>query len=300
MALIRGVSKMSLGTWGRKASKYQKFINVSNVFLAITSLILVFIAVVLMRVYHLDKLHFWSTSFVVTPYLMAALGLFSFAICIFGCLISNHESRPTLIIMAILLSIAFLFQLALIYLAMDVKTQVDIENIPYNDMYSDMKNYGLEGYEDVTSRWDTLQFEMGCCGGEGWNTGFLGWSKSKIYDRGFPVSQGGRTHVPDSCCHERVKNCGLLDDNTKDVNFYRDGCVTMLEIKLKYDVVPIMYVVAIIGVILAIVKVITIALACAYVAQISRREKAEDMFSRPADANGEDYPPLTSRGETAF
>ena len=116
MGLVRSclgwvMSKMSLG----------KFINLANVFLAVTSTILVFLGIVLMKFYHLDKLGFWSIWFTLTPYLMVGLGLFTFCICVYGFLISNQENRGLLILMAILVSIAFLGQIVSIISAMEVR-----------------------------------------------------------------------------------------------------------------------------------------------------------------------------------
>ena len=46
---------MSLGTWSRRSTRYQRFLNLCNVFLLITSTILIFSAVVLISFYHLTK-----------------------------------------------------------------------------------------------------------------------------------------------------------------------------------------------------------------------------------------------------
>ena len=45
----------------------------------------------------------------------------------------------------------------------------------------------------------------------------------------------------------------------------------IIEDKLEDDVVPMMVVYACVGVILAIVELVSVVLACAYVAQINRR-----------------------------
>ena len=50
-----------------------------------------------------------------------------------------------------------------------------------------------------------------------------------------------------------------------------DGCMEIIEDKLEDDVVPMMVVYACVGVILAIVELVSVVLACAYVAQINRR-----------------------------
>lgn len=46
--------------------------------------------------------------------------------------------------------------------------------------------------------------------------------------------------------------------------------------KLDTDVLPMMIVYAVIGVVLGLVELITVVLACAYVAQITRKRRRED------------------------
>ena len=94
----------------RRTTKYQKFLNVSNVFLLITSTFLIFSAAILIKFYHLAKLDFWSAYFWVVPYVMIVLGVFTFCVTVFGFLISGSENRVLLIIYAGLLAIAFLVQ----------------------------------------------------------------------------------------------------------------------------------------------------------------------------------------------
>ena len=55
MPIVRGASMMSLGTWKARSTKYQRFLNLSNVFLLIVSTILLFSAGILMSFYHLTK-----------------------------------------------------------------------------------------------------------------------------------------------------------------------------------------------------------------------------------------------------
>ena len=53
--MVRGSSMMSLGTWTRRSTKYQRFLNLSNVFLLIVSTGLLFSSIVLMSFYHMTK-----------------------------------------------------------------------------------------------------------------------------------------------------------------------------------------------------------------------------------------------------
>jgi hypothetical protein len=57
------------------------------------------------------KLEFWSSYFYWTPILMLILGLYTFGTCCYGYIISVRESRSLIMVMAILLSVAFIGQL---------------------------------------------------------------------------------------------------------------------------------------------------------------------------------------------
>jgi hypothetical protein len=64
MAIFRtGSAKSTLSMMQRKTTKYQKFLNVSNVVLVITSTLIIFTAVILIKFYHVNKLDFWSTFY---------------------------------------------------------------------------------------------------------------------------------------------------------------------------------------------------------------------------------------------
>ena len=111
MGMFRsGGAQSTLSLMQRRTTKYQKFLNVSNVFLLITSTILIFSAAILIKFYHLSKLDFWSTYFWMVPYLMIVLGTYTFLVTVFGFLISGSENRALLIAYAALLSVAFLVQ----------------------------------------------------------------------------------------------------------------------------------------------------------------------------------------------
>ena len=106
---------------------------------------------------------------------------------------------------------------------------------------------------------------MHCCGWKGIGEGYQNF-----------VSVLNESSVPDSCCHNVQEGCGKgigqikNEDDIRD-RIFVDGCREILDEKLKDDVVPMMVVYACVGVILAIVELISVVLACAYVAQINRR-----------------------------
>ena len=63
MAFLGASGKSTLSLYQRRSTKYQKFLNLSNVFLLITSTILIFSAIILIKFYHIDHLTFWSAYF---------------------------------------------------------------------------------------------------------------------------------------------------------------------------------------------------------------------------------------------
>ena len=73
-----GSQKSTLSMMRQKTTKYQKFLNVSNVLLVITSTLIIFTAVILIKFYHINKLDFWSPYFTVVPTYTITLGVYTF------------------------------------------------------------------------------------------------------------------------------------------------------------------------------------------------------------------------------
>ena len=126
--------------------------------------------------------------------------------------------------------------------------------------------------------------------------------------------------VPDSCCHLERSGCGnrkiqqFTSENYFNLEIWKDGCLQILQVKMKNDVEPALMgnkysnfartrncvsVYAGVGVLLAIVELITVVLACAFVAQLGRRRRRElGQWDRTVVAD-EYLPSLTSK-ETNF
>ena len=124
-----GSARSTLSMIQRKATKYQKYLNLSNVFLLITSTILIFSAIILMKFYHVDKLDFWSPYFQVVPVYMVTLGIYTFLVCFFGFFVAGIENRGFIAGYAVLLGVAFLAQLGSIFTALELRTTVAQANI---------------------------------------------------------------------------------------------------------------------------------------------------------------------------
>lgn len=141
MPLLRsGSARSTLSMIQRKATRYQKYLNLSNVFLLITSTILIFSAIVLMKFYHVDKLDFWSVYFWIVPIYMISLGIYTFLVCVFGFVISGMENRVMIAGYAVLLTVAFLAQLGSIFTALELRTTVAQANIGASKVSEDLKN----------------------------------------------------------------------------------------------------------------------------------------------------------------
>ncbi len=169
MPLLRsGSARSTLSMMQRRTTKYQKFLNLSNVFLLITSTILIFSAVILMKFYHLDKLNFWSSYFSIVPILMIVLGLYTFLVCVYGFAISHSENRVLIGVYAGLLVIAFVAQLGSIFTALELRTTISYDVDPLAS--EELMHYGVNS--TVTANWDDMQRDMHCCGGLGSHDGY--------------------------------------------------------------------------------------------------------------------------------
>jgi len=294
MPIARGSSMMSLGTWKARSTKYQRFLNLSNVFMLIVSTILVFTAGILIGFYHLTKLDFWSWYFYACPMCMLALGLYTFAVSVYGFLISNQESRGLISLIAVFFSIAFLVQLFSIFTAFELRNKINISQSVIPGLDQNMRQYNQD--DSIKSNWDAMQENLRCCGGMHHEVGYDKWNIVMPGD------------VPDSCCHIVQEGCGrgkiTISQQTSfrsDLGIWKDGCLEILRQKLRDEVSPMLIIYSGIGVLLALVELITVVFACSYIAQISRRRRRDELFTRAATANDEEYlPSLTSKHETNF
>jgi len=255
----------------RKATRYQKYLTLASVFLIITSTIVVFSSVVMLEFYYLKTLHFWSIYFYVAPVLMICLGVFKFLTSIYGFAISATENRGLLAFFAVLLSVAFLGQLASIFTAFEVRTTIILGDYGGTNAADALRYYGED--PTTTSEWDALQRQQRCCGGLNALSGYEDYRNTPI----------GRNHsVPDSCCINYNLNCGVNVFKTSKESIrntiWTTGCLTALKYQMDNNLVTMMNVYSGVGVLIALVELIAVVLTCAYIAQISRRRSREEMM----------------------
>jgi len=272
---VSGVSTLSSGTWKRRSSKYQKYINVFNVLLMLVSTALIFVAGLLIRYYHLPKLEFWSWYFLATPWCMLALGLYTFVVSVYGFLISSRENRCLISLVAVLLTLAFAGQIFSLFTALQLRYVVSAETLPVGAATENMKLYNTDS--TVRHNWDAMQRDLRCCGAKNFDTGFTDW-RNILQD-----------NVPDSCCHHEEYQCGVDKQRRNkvwtDLQIWRDGCLEILQIKIRNEVMVVLVVYMMVGVAMAVLELVTVAVACAYVAQITRRirHKTRDMSGASSD-----------------
>ncbi len=187
-----------------------------------------------------------------------------------------------------------------IFSALELRTTIAQGSVSTGAVNTVLDSYGENSR--VTSNWDTMQRELHCCGGNNFNTGYTDWRNTKI---------GRNGSVPDTCCHYDSPGCGagILNKTPTEVRqtfrmtmrfltllkihmvfqarnlIFVDGCLTILKTRLQDDVIGMMISYAVIGVILAVIELITVVLACSYVAQITRKRRREDKMWRHGTAD---------------
>jgi len=142
----------------RKTTRYQKWLNLSNVFLLVTSTLIIFTAVVLIKFYHMTKLNFWSVYFAIVPNYTIALGLLTFLVSCFGFAISGSEKRRLLAGYGFLLALVFLGQLGSIFMSLELRNIINQSGVGGADINQDLSLYGVDS--SITAKWDTLQRDL--------------------------------------------------------------------------------------------------------------------------------------------
>jgi len=262
----------------RRSHRYQKWINLCAIFLLIVSIVYIFCSIILMKFYQIEKLNFWSEVFLVTPAYINILGFYIFIVGFIGISVSALENRCLLVTYAVLMVICFLAQIGTIFSALELRKVLAEAAASHSNVNYDLNRYGIEIY--ITAKWDAMQRYLHCCGGNNYMVGYKDYRSTPI---------GANFSVPDSCCFEYVEGCGYQIFHKSDVEIaniiFTHGCLTLLKDQLLHEVVPIMISYALVGAISAVVELASVALASAYVAQISRRrlrEKQQSWVSRNA------------------
>ena len=119
-----------------------------------------------MEFYFLDKLEIWLYNAMVLPFYMITLGSVTLVLGLIGVLLSllPNGFQNTVIrkVFALFLAVAFIGQIALIYI--NVETRINSSD--FNPLHKDLKYYGRD--KSITSDWNDLQSNLNCCGANGY------------------------------------------------------------------------------------------------------------------------------------
>jgi len=264
--------KSNLKTATNKIVQLERYIALATWFLIVFSIISTFYAFLLIKWYFMPNLYFWDATFYIAPYSMLVMGGYTFLLAMFGLIMKGYEKRRWFVIYAILLSIAFVGQLTSLYFMWQITTIVSLGSVGGSQVVDSLSMYQIDA--KATNSWDEMQSTLRCCGGNNWHTGYTDY-------RGTPIGQSSDS-VPDSCCISPGEGCarGILKESRLVVHdkIFVHGCVQVLVRLLENEVVNIIPIYAAVSLFVALVEIITVALASAYVAQITRRRQGDEIL----------------------
>lgn len=275
---------------------YVPALCVLNLVLLISSTACLYLGSIMVNIYLLPYLHLISSNFNTVPYLILAIGGLLLLVSVCGIIAAGLKSRAALICYAILLGLAFGLQLASIFTAMELRNQMQLPRLfetMNNDVYEEMKLYWVDDHTKF--KWDTLQRDYQCCGAYNLMNGFQDWQRAKGMNNNWSTNTVSKTfgdRLPDSCCIEEEKGCAKNIDFADQMLYEKinlHGCFAILRNRYTRDISPVLMAYIISGVVLALITIVTIVLAAAFVAAITRSEKQDrdglGMYQMPGGHN---------------
>jgi len=277
---------------------YVPALCVLNLVLLISSTACLYLGSIMVNIYLLPYLHLISSNFNTVPYLILAIGGLLLLVSVCGIIAAGLKSRAALICYAILLGLAFGLQLASIFTAMELRNQMQLPRLfetMNTDVYEEMKLYWVN--DDVKFKWDTLQRDYQCCGAYNLMNGFQDWQRaggmnSNSWGTNTNTLSKNGDRLPDSCCIEEEKGCAKNIDFADQMLYEKinlHGCFAILRNRYTRDISPVLMAYIISGVVLALITIVTIVLAAAFVAAITRSEKQDrdglGMYQMPGGHN---------------
>jgi len=222
------------------------------------------------------------------PSLLIGIGCGTFVLAAAGLLFSAMETRPPLIAYAITLSMLVLFQCFFIYCTFQASSLVSQQLFlkEQNVIGETEKLYKAD--ETYRENWNAIQSDLRCCGFSDWmDYNELGLTNDELTALGIAYC------YPKSCCTDQI-NFGCWSKQTSCYKVYNNywpkdgeidgsmslnlrGCNKVLHQMYKEELPPIFLFIELLGAINILVEVAAIALASAYVAQITRRAKRYNM-----------------------
>ena len=310
--LKRSQSSASINTtasvFTRRGNKYQKALGITNVYIMLSSFIMIVLGIVFMNVYHMDKIYVYGEnsrlndlwSYGQLPMLLIGIGIGTFVLATLGFLFLTMESKPPLMVYSILLGMLVFAQFYFIFVTFDANSKISNEDRV--EIKNNLETEGLELYlKDASFRknWDTVQLDLRCCGfqqeyAEDWTS--LNGDRMRNF-----MNISGNRCFPESCCIRSERSTDQLcrEARNEDLNSHTTRCragqtepkalkskMRALNIRRCPEVIQEKYIeylpnlfffLEIHGGLTILVEVISIALSSAFVAQITRRAKRYNM-----------------------
>jgi len=258
---------------------YGPALVVTNLILLITSTILIFLGSVLVHFYHLPTISFVNALFSVVPNLMVGVGVVLLVVSMLGLAVVGMQSKVALIVYAVLMAFTCVLQVASVFTTAELRSHVREKVLDVAVRNDKLKSYYTD--DAFRSDWDTLQRDYSCCGDIS-DTGYQIWQNIDDSSRYGSSSSSDNKGVPDSCCYKESVNCGANIFDMQQLDVYRQihtyGCLTMLNTRFERDLIPMLVGYMVVGVLLALLQLLGLAMAASYAAAIRRRD-------RPAASN---------------
>lgn len=254
---------------------YGPALVVTNLILLVTSTILIFLGSVLVHFYHLPTISFVNALFAVVPNLMVGVGVVLLMVSMVGLVVVGMQSKIALIVYSVLMAFTCVLQVASVFTTAELRTHVREKILDAGGYNDKLKSYYTD--EAFKSDWDTLQRDYSCCGIISDN-GYQDWQN--IIDTSssrYSSDSSSQMSVPDSCCYDEQESCGANIFNLQQLDVYKKihtyGCLTLLSHRFDRDLIPVLVGYMVVGVILALLQLLGLAMAASYAAAIRRRDR---------------------------
>ena len=179
-----------------------------------------------------------TIAFIVVGVVLAVVSFFGIcAVCTDNrCMLYTFGSLMTVVVLA-----EFGVAIAILVL------KVDAEEAISDAMNDSLNNYKIDG--DVTSSWDQIQQDLGCCGVDS----YMDWKNTTFN------TNGTGNNAPDSCCKDGItKDCGKNQLQPNTTIIYKTGCLKQFE----KDIEDNAYIVGGAGAGLGVLQIIALVASC--------------------------------------
>lgn len=289
-----------------RIDKYQKALIINNVVILLLSLLGLFMGLIWIIFYHMDKLTFVDTQFHTFGWMVVGVSVASLVICFVGFIASAGELKIPLYIYAVLLSITAISWIATLFLAFTLMPRDD-QKLSQRATPSKLNDFKIEmaNSNDIFEAINIIESDFNCCGlkddleGYRWYENFrphpdlkndlVGELKDWNLKNGQNIldkwEEGSKiTGVPRSCCllplKAQEKDCGksqknalYIEDNIKYKKFpvAMVGCLAVIDEKYLNEVKPLMFIFCFGATVMMLLQVATVALAFAHAVVINKR-----------------------------